>query len=231
MQMALDEAISESVAAGGPPTIRFYTWNPKAVSIGYFQSMHDEVDVPRCRVHGVDVIRRRTGGGAVYHDNELTYSVIAPTHLFPREIIASYRHICAWIIHGLHTLGIAAEFVPINDIIVSGKKISGNAQTRRKNVLLQHGTILYTVDVDTMFTLLRVPNEKVRNTLIQDVKQRVTSVSLQAHVPFQRLYEVMFETFQRTTNAENGRVTQQERTRAQELAVQRYVQDSWTYLR
>ena len=69
MNMALDEAVSEFVAGGiSPPTIRFYTWTPSAVSIGYFQSLHDEVDVSRCMQQGIDIVRRRTGGGAVYHD-------------------------------------------------------------------------------------------------------------------------------------------------------------------
>jgi lipoate-protein ligase A len=153
MNMAIDEAVSESVAAGGPPTIRFYGWNPDAVSIGYFQSLEKEVDTARCAAEGVDVVRRRTGGGAVYHDHagEITYSVIAKETLFPKDILASYRLICGWVMDSLALIGISPEFKPINDIIVNGKKISGNAQTRRNGVLLQHGTILYSLDVDRMF--------------------------------------------------------------------------------
>src|SRR3989344_9694956 len=85
MAMAIDEAISEAVAAGGEPTIRFWSWKPSAVSIGYFQSLDEEVNIQRCYELGVDYVRRRTGGGAVYHDSkgELTYSVIAPEAMFP----------------------------------------------------------------------------------------------------------------------------------------------------
>ena len=92
MNMAIDEAIREEVARGtSPPTIRFYQWNPSAVSIGYFQSLQDEVAMDACQAQRVDVVRRQTGGGAVYHDfqGEITYSVIAPEVLFPRGIIES----------------------------------------------------------------------------------------------------------------------------------------------
>src|SRR3989338_1614152 len=85
---AIDEAVSEGVASGtSPPTIRFYTWKPSAVSIGYFQSLADEVDLKRCMDAGVNWVRRRTGGGAVYHDQlgEITYSVIAPEREFPKD--------------------------------------------------------------------------------------------------------------------------------------------------
>src|SRR3989344_3027262 len=149
MNMALDEAVSEGVKAGtAPPTIRFYSWNPSCVSIGYFQSIEEEVNLPECESRGVDVVRRITGGGAVYHDRngEITYSVIAPQEMFPAGIIDSYKVICGWIIGGLSELGVQAEFKPINDVIADGKKISGNAQTRRGGVLHQLGTVLYDLD-------------------------------------------------------------------------------------
>ena len=87
MNMAIDEAVSESVAKGQYPTIRFYKWLPSAVSVGYFQSLKDEVNIQNCKELGIDIIRRRTGGGAVYHSNrgEITYSVIGPTKLFPKN--------------------------------------------------------------------------------------------------------------------------------------------------
>ena len=143
--MAVDEAIAAGIAAGtSPPTIRFYTWKPCAVTIGYFQCLRDEVDREACSSKGIDVVRRRTGGGAVYHDEhgEITYSVIAPESYFSKDIRASYREICGGIIGGLGRLGIAAEFRPINDVVVNGRKISGSAQTRRQGILTQHGTVL-----------------------------------------------------------------------------------------
>ena len=101
LNMAIDHAIYEAVAQNkSPPTIRFYAWKPSAVSIGTFQSMHDEIDIEKCNAQSVEYVRRRTGGGAVYHDNrgEITYSVIAPESMFPKNIIESYQVICGWVI-------------------------------------------------------------------------------------------------------------------------------------
>jgi lipoate-protein ligase A len=119
-----------------------------------------------------------TGGGAVFHDKELTYSIVIPeSHpQIPKNIIESYGRICGAIMKGLIHLGIESKYAPINDIITNGKKISGSAQTRKEKTVLQHGTILMDVDVDKMFSLLKVPNEKIKDKLITDVKQRVTSV-------------------------------------------------------
>lgn len=177
LNMATDEAILEHVAKKESlPTIRFYGWNPSAVSIGYFQSLTKEVRIESCRTRKIDIVRRMTGGGAVYHDNkgEITYSVIAPESYFSKGILESYHEIEQPIIDALNQLGITAEFAGINDLIVNGKKVSGNAQTRRKGVILQHGTILYDVDVDTMFDVLNVGEEKIRDKFISNVKERVT---------------------------------------------------------
>ena len=93
-----------------------------------------KIDIEACRGRGVDIVRRITGGGAVFHDAELTYSIVIPEGhpLAPPSILDSYGLLCAGIIEGLKELGIKSEFSPINDIVSAGKKISGNAQTRKK---------------------------------------------------------------------------------------------------
>lgn len=173
LNMAIDEALIESI--GEVPILRTYGWRPAAVSIGYFQSMNEEVDVPKCREIGVDIVRRLTGGGAVLHENELTYSFIS--RRYPQNIVESYKWICDAIVISINRLGFDASFVPLNDIVIAGKKVSGNAQTRRKGVLLQHGTILLDVNVNKMFSVLKVPSEKLRDKIIKDVKERVTSLA------------------------------------------------------
>jgi lipoate-protein ligase A len=177
--MAIDRAVIVANSEGKvPPTVRFFTWKPPAISIGYFQSLEEEVDLDICKKLGVDYVRRITGGGAVFHDEELTYSIVIPeSHSqIPKNIIESYGRICGALMKGLKHLGIESKYAPINDIITGGKKISGNAQTRKAKTVLQHGTILMDLDVDKMFSLLKVPNEKIKDKLIVDVKQRVTSV-------------------------------------------------------
>ena len=113
----------------------------------------------------MDYVRRITGGGAVFHDNELTYSIVIPeSHpQIPKNIIDSYKRICGAIMKGLDKLGIDSKYFPINDILTNNKKISGNAQTRKSKTVLQHGTILMDVDVEKMFSLLKVPDEKIKD--------------------------------------------------------------------
>jgi lipoate-protein ligase A len=180
-QMSIDESIAYARnKENNPNTIRLYRWKPSAVSIGYFQSIRDEVDLEACEDLGVDVIRRITGGGAVFHDynGEITYSLVAPDDdpLIPRDITESYDLICGCVIKGLEKLGLDSEFKPINDIISNGKKISGNAQTRRHGVVLQHGTVLVDSDLKTMFKVLSVSDTKISDKMIQAAQDRVTNI-------------------------------------------------------
>lgn len=234
MNMALDEAIMEGIRSGTtPPTIRFYGWEPSAVSIGYFQGLEYEVNLEACRQQGVDVVRRITGGGAVYHDRdgEITYSLLAPLELYPNDLIESYRLICGYLVEALQLLGIESSFQPINDIIVDGKKISGNAQARKQGVLLQHGTILYRVDVEKMFTLLTVSEEKVSDKLIRSVKKRVTSIEDIRPVPFNEVSAALETAFRNHLEIEYGDYTDWELARARELAAQKYSTPAWIAMR
>src|SRR5271157_1563794 len=234
MNMAIDEAIMESIRSGTSlPTIRFYGWSPSAISIGFFQGLLNEVNLDACQQAGVDVVRRLTGGGAVYHDSEgeVTYSILGPVEIFPQKILDSYRVICSDILFALQLLGIQANFEPINDLTVDGKKISGNAQTRRSGVLLQHGTILYKVDVETMFSLLNVSKEKVSDKLISSVKKRVTSVDSYSSAPIQDLIEAMEKGFSRDREIIYEEYTAEELSRARQLAEQKYSTNNWIGMR
>jgi lipoate-protein ligase A len=229
MNMAIDEAVCEAVLEGQRPTIRFYGWRPSAISIGYFQSLEKEVDLKKCKEMGVEFVRRRTGGGAVYHDaeGEITYSIIAKEENFPKGIIDSYKLICQSIIDSLSKIGIDAQFKPINDIIVNEKKISGNAQTRRNGILLQHGTILYKVDVEKMFSLLKVSDEKIKDKMISTVKERVTSVYEQKQISKDELYRALVFGFTQNKEIEFDSLTEKEIKRAQELSQIKYSKDEW----
>jgi len=177
--MAIDEALLKLNAEGkSPNTIRFWRWLPSTVSIGCFQSVEREVDFDVAKKYGVDVVRRITGGGAVFHDydGELTYSVVCKQGDVPNDIIESYRSICGGLVRGFEHLGLQAEFKPVNDVQVNGKKISGSAQTRRWGSVLQHGTILISPDMRLMFELLKVSPEKISDKFIASVYERVTSV-------------------------------------------------------
>jgi len=119
MSMAIDEALLKLNAEGkSPNTIRFWRWQPSTVSLGCFQGVDREVDLEVARKYGIDVVRRITGGGAVFHDHdgELTYSVVCKQGDVPDDIIESYKLICGGLVEGFGQLGLKAEFKPVNDV-------------------------------------------------------------------------------------------------------------------
>lgn len=237
--MGIDQAVLEEIAAGKSlPTLRFYGWTPAAISIGYFQSLEEEVNLAACQNLGVQFVRRITGGGAVLHEHEITYSIHIPesSKLVPAGILESYGKICDGILKGLAHLGLSAKFVPLNDIVLEKdgvfKKISGNAQTRRNGVILQHGTILLKVDVEKMFSILKVPNEKLKGKLIEDVKQRVTGLShvLGRDVGFDEASNVLKKGFTEAfpdVQFEEGSLSAAEEKSAKQYALEKYSADAW----
>jgi lipoate-protein ligase A len=236
--MAMDRAELVSISQGNaPPTVRFFTWQPRAISIGYFQSLKEEVDLDACENLGVDYVRRITGGGAVFHDKELTYSIVIPEshNQIPKNIMKSYGRICGAIIKGLEQLDIESEYVPINDIISGGKKISGNAQTRKAKTVLQHGTILMDVDVEEMFSLLIVPDEKIKDKMISDVKQRVTSVKdiLGRVISFRKIAEAMRIGFEEefNINLDFGSLTDEEKELTNKFEKEFFSTKEWNHKR
>jgi lipoate-protein ligase A len=229
--MALDEAVAEGIGSStSPPTIRFYGWEPSAVSIGCFQSLRDEVDVEECRRQGVEVVRRRTGGGAVYHDRdgEITYSVIAPEEIMGQDITASYRSVCRWVMEALTALDLDPRFAPINDITVDGRKVSGCAQTRREGVFLQHGTVLYSLDRGKMFSLLKVAEGKLSDKGIATAEARVAAVSELTTATRTELLAALQRSFCQGKEWYEQPLARSEAVRAAELVRERYGRSEWT---
>jgi len=233
MNMAIDEALLKLNAEGkSPNTIRFWRWLPSTISIGCFQSVEREVDLEVAKRYGVDVVRRITGGGAVFHDHggELTYSVVCKQGDVPDDIIESYRLICGGLVHGFERLGLRAEFKPVNDVLGNGKKISGSAQTRRWGSVLQHGTVLIAPDVRRMFELLRVTPEKISDKFIASVFERVTTVEreLGRKPSFEEVREAMSKGFEKSLDVKlsEGELTSDELKLAAELEP-KYASDKW----
>lgn len=224
--MAVDEAISISVGRGdSPPSLRLYRWNPSAISIGCFQKLEYEVDVKGASERGIDVVRRITGGGSVFHDSkgELTYSFSTGPEDVPREIVGSFRKICGGIVEGLKDLGLNARYREVNDILVNGRKISGSAQTRRHGAVLQHGTILVDPDLDLMFDLLRVSREKISDKFVSSAQARVTSIfqELRKKPNFEEVRDAVVEGFEKRfgVNFSEGTLTEEERRMVESLQV------------
>ena len=222
--MALDEVLLDS-ANYDIPILRLYGWQPPAVSIGYFQSIDEEVDVKKCKQMGIDVIRRITGGGAVLHEFELTYSFI--TKIYPKNIMESYKLICDPVVMCINKLGFNAKFAPLNDIIIDNKKVSGHAQTRKKNVLLQHGTILLDINIEKMFSVLKIPSEKIKDKMINDVKARVMGLNKTFEQVAYELKESFSEKFVGEVIVDNLTIEEIENTK--KLANEKYTSDSWNW--
>ncbi|HMK93961.1 MAG TPA: biotin/lipoate A/B protein ligase family protein [Candidatus Limnocylindrales bacterium] len=184
MNMAIDEAILTTRTSGlVPNTLRFYRWKPSAVSIGKNQNPEAEVYLDACERLGVDVVRRMSGGGTVYHgyDGEVTYCVIAKTaDLGTADITTVYAKIYEAIKCALGLLGITADFRSGDakncpNMTVKGKKISGSSQAITRGVVLQHGTVLRSVDLTKMFMLLKLKNASCSEAA--DIAERkITSI-------------------------------------------------------
>ncbi|WP_433868532.1 lipoate--protein ligase family protein [Saccharopolyspora sp. CA-218241] len=166
MHMALDQALAEEVAAGRrPPTLRLWEWASPAVIIGSFQSVRNEVDEAGARRHGVEVVRRVTGGGAMFVEpgNTVTYSLYAPSSLVAGMSFAdSYAFLDDWVLGVLGELGLNVWYQPLNDIASGGGKIGGAAQKRvAAGAVLHHVTMSYDVDAAKLGEVLRVGQEKL----------------------------------------------------------------------
>jgi lipoate-protein ligase A len=200
--MATDEALTKARGEGkAPDTLRFYRWKPSAVTLGYFQSVEDEVDLEALKQYGIDLNRRISGGGAVLNsaEGEITYSIImeGDDPRISTDPTESYRYLCHGIVEGLDILEIEAEFKPINDIIVGRRKISGNAQIRRYGAVLHHGTILVDFDAKQMFSVLKISDAKISDKLIQQAEERVTTIRkiLDRNISFEEVRTAMEKGF------------------------------------
>ncbi len=238
--MAIDEAILLARMRGiVPNTIRFYRWKPSAVSIGRFQEVSKEVYVENCRKYGVDIVRRISGGGTVYHDyeGEITYSVIVDeSELGSRDIVSTYNLICNGLIEAARILDVKADFNPGNpkqcpNITINGKKFSGSAQSRRGPFLLQHGTFLVDVDLKKMFTFLRVPWAKSISDVLPVAERKITSIrrELNSSISLMEAYKALVKGFKKALNIElvEGELTSYELKLAEKLRREKYEKDSW----
>ena len=192
MNMAIDEAILTAHASKQVPnTLRLYQWSPSSVSIGKFQNPQNEVNLANCRNLGISMVRRISGGGTVYHDaqDEITFSVTTSTQdLGVTDIANAYLKIYDGIKDALRILGVSAEFSEGDErncpnLTVKNRKISGSAQARKSGAILQHGTLLLDIDLERMFSLIRVPWAKSLEEIVRIARNRITSAKIELGHP------------------------------------------------
>jgi len=240
VNMAVDEAIlTARTIEKVPDTLRLYQWNPSAVSIGKNQQAENEVNLDNCRKLGVNVVRRISGGGTVFHDaqGEVTYGLIAKTSdLGVKEITDVYAKVYLGVKDALRILGITADFNEGNqkncpNLTIKGKKISGSAQTRKRDIFLQHGTLLLDVDLEKMFTLLRVPWAKTLMEVVNVAQNRITSVKgeLGHAVSAETAANAIAVGFKNALKMQplEGELTSYEQELVEKLFREKYATDDW----
>lgn len=256
MNMAIDEAIMLAVSEGkASPTVRFYGWEPFCLSIGYAQSMAKEVDLEAVRAAGYDYVRRPTGGRAILHGDELTYSVLAPQSE-PRlagSIVESYRRLSLGLVEGLVLLGVQAlqadaltskldektaacfDAPSHYEITVNRRKLVGSAQMRRKGMVLQHGSLPLYGDITRIFNYLRLSDDGLRLRLGEDLRERATTLeeSLDRPVSFDETAAALAEGLSRCLNLElnPGELSLYERELADTLYQDKYGTERWNFQR
>ncbi|MEW5806675.1 MAG: biotin/lipoate A/B protein ligase family protein [Acidobacteriota bacterium] len=243
--MAIDEALLDTCASRGRescfPVLRFYQWKTPTISIGYNQKVEESVDPEFCRRMGIEVTRRPTGGKAVLHDRELTYSITADCsdHPFTSSVAENYIIISEAIIEGLRVLGIDAIIadagIPAYDpfsrehcfsrlsryeISYRQLKIVGSAQRRRKKAFLQHGSLL--LDMDRVLLAGALRSEGIQQAGSQFV---TISEAAEREVSFDELAETLAKSFQKTFGVSllRGSLSQKERNLAEELLIRKYI--------
>jgi lipoate-protein ligase A len=252
--MAIDEAIFIGCQKKkSPPTIRIYGWKPPAVSLGYFQKAENAVDLGACKRRGVDVVRRLSGGRAVLHHRELTYSIICREGTPPlgSSVLGSYKTISECLIITLRGLGLDVQWVASREkhsatqekdktsscfsspswyeITVEGKKICGSAQKRGDGVLLQHGSLLIEYDPELLAEVL--VSRKKEEEFLTEIRTSTTAINrhLSKKIDFNTLKKLVLKSFeeQLQITLNTGQLSEYEFKRKDYLLKQKYSTDSW----
>jgi lipoate-protein ligase A len=251
--MATDEAIVMAVGEGiAPPTLRFFAWQPPCLSLGYGQDAH-EADLERCRANGWDIVRRPTGGRAILHIDELTYSVVVPDSdtRVAGGIMESYQRLSGALVAGLHRLGLMPERAkPIYqdhgamgpacfdgpsgyEITVGGRKLIGSAQMRRQGLVLQHGALPLEGDIARIAQALHFDGLGEQFALESRLRFRATTLhlALGRRVTFEEAADALAAGFAEALNLTltPGELTPHERDLTARLRREKYADATWTF--
>jgi len=232
--LALDQVLAEEVAAGRrKPTLRIWEWDKSAVVIGSFQSVKNEVDAENAAKFGFPVVRRISGGGAMFMEAGaiITYSLYAPTDLVQGMSFAeSYAFLDDWVLVALRSLGIEATYQPLNDIASPAGKIGGAAQKRLADgAVLHHVTMSYDLDAEKMVQVLRIGREKLSDKGTKSAQKRVDPLRSQTGLPRAEIIDRMVATFRTLHGLHDGEITPDEYARAEQLVAEKFGTDEWLY--
>lgn len=235
LQMALDEVIAQAVAAGQrKPTLRVWEWERNAVVIGSFQSLRNEIDLDGAKRHDVTVVRRVSGGGAMFIEpgNTITYSIYVPASLVEGlSFEQSYAYLDDWVLGALRELGISATYIPINDIASPAGKIAGAAQKRyASGAVLHHVTMAYDIDAHKMLEVLRIGREKLSDKGTKSANKRVDPLRSQSGMPREAVIESFLAYFAARYTTVRSTVTDQEVADAEVAVREKFSTPEWVGL-
>lgn len=233
MNMALDEVLAERVGGGlRPPTIRIWGWSSPCVVLGRFQSVRNEVDEEAAARHGIEIVRRISGGGAMFIEPEgaITWSIYAPQSMIAGMSFAeSYRFFDAWVVDALRGLGIDAWYAPLNDITSAGGKIGGAAQSRRAGGVLHHTTMAYDMNMPLMVQVLRIGREKLSDKGVASADKRVGPLRQQTALTRQAVIDHLVQSFDERFGLVLNAADQHELDAAAQRVTERFGKRSWTH--
>lgn len=241
--MAIDEAILTLFPKLRVPTLRFYSWARPTLSIGYFQSVK-EANLEECRRRGYEFVRRPTGGRAVLHDQELTYSVVCPIESLSESVIKSHQMLSEALALGLKQLGLQAKLTKtrrssgtsacfdapsLAELTVNRKKVIGSAQMRNKNTILQHGSIPLRLDPDKLQAVLRTKSDIKRKAAGLDELIGAVALPLSLDALKEAIKKGFEQRFGVTLQA--GELTEEELALARRLVGDKYTNPHWNFRR
>jgi lipoate-protein ligase A len=232
LNAALDEVLTAAVGEGlRGPTLRIWEWNAPAVFIGSFQSVKNEVDEEQAAAHGAQIVRRISGGGAMYMAPEacITYALYVPGELVRGMSFAdSYAYLDEWVLEALQALGIDAHYKPLNDITSPQGKIGGAAQKRLgSGAVLHHVTMAYDMDPEVMTKVLRIGREKLSDKGTTSAQKRVDPLRSQTGLTREAVIDKMVEVFKQRHGGTDGEVTEGEWDAAERLVEQKFLTEAW----
>ncbi|WP_427869930.1 lipoate--protein ligase family protein [Leucobacter luti] len=232
LNAALDEVLTAAVGEGlRGPTLRIWEWDEPAVIIGSFQSVKNEVDEDEAAARGATIVRRISGGGAMYMapESSITYALYVPGELVRGMSFAdSYAYLDEWVLEALKTLGIDAVYKPLNDITSPHGKIGGAAQKRLgSGAVLHHVTMAYDMDGEVMAKVLRIGREKLSDKGTSSAQKRVDPLRSQTGLTREAIVERMVEVFKRRHGGTDGEVTEGEWDAAERLVEEKFKTEAW----
>lgn len=230
MHHALDQVLLDRLDAGEiEPTVRFWYRTGPAIPLGRFQAYEDEVAVDYVTDQGIDVVRRITGGGAMFAEpgDVITYSMYLPKSAVPTDVEESYAVLDEWVLEGLKDAGLEAFHEPLNDISHPEGKIGGSAQLRSGDAVLHHTTMSYSVDIAGMLKALRIGKEKVSDKAVKSAEKRVARITDHVDGTRAEVIESLKDAVDSTYGATPASLEQETLDRAEALAESRFRTDEW----